>query len=185
MGREITGIHVIDKRPNSFTGASNGTFNDKVHFSPKIAAVKAEPKDREVEASDGANSLAEKSPVKKEVLGAKSPNHNGDMPELKNEKPEAQKMGDIKKFSLPATSSTSTAVAKWHAKFSVPQSSNLATEKHDSSTQTVDTQAIETGGNLSLNADDNTHSSSSTKNSEVFETKVLTAVSGLVNMLSC
>lgn len=118
MGREVTGIPVVDKRPNAVTVASNGSSNDKARVLQKIATTKVEAKDDEVEKSTGANSPAEKGPVKKDVLGANSTNHD--------------------------------------------------TEKHDSKMQTVGAEAIETGGNLSPNAD-NTHSPSPTKNSEVFE----------------
>ncbi|KAF7817819.1 protein WVD2-like 2 [Senna tora] len=163
MGREVTGIHVTDKRPNAVVVASNGSSNDKLRASPKIAAVKIEAKDHEVEESNGVNSLAEKSHVKKDVLGAKSTNHDADLPEEKNKKLEAQKTSEIKNSSLPAT--RSAVVGKEHIKHSVPQPSNLATKKHDSNTQIVDTEAIETGGNLSPNAD-NIHSPSSTKNSQ-------------------
>ncbi|XP_054775909.1 protein WVD2-like 1 isoform X1 [Prosopis cineraria] len=154
MGREVTGIHVVDKRPNAVPVASNGRSNDKVHISPKLAAVKCDAKDHEVEESSGANSLIEKNHVKNNVLGTKSINHDAVLPEEKSEKNEIH---DIKKLSSPASRST---FVEEHTKHSDSTLSDLANEKHDSNSQ-----AGETGGILSPNADNN-HSPSSTKNSQ-------------------
>ncbi|KAK4282904.1 hypothetical protein QN277_014228 [Acacia crassicarpa] len=150
MGREVTGIHVAENGPNAVPVASNGRSNDKVHISPKIAAVKVDTKDHDVEESAGANSLIEKSHVKNNVLGNISTNHDAVLPKEKNEKNEIH---DIKKLTSPATRSTS--VGEEHS-----QLSDLANEKNDSNSQSV-----ETGGVLSPNAD-NTRSTSSTKNSQ-------------------
>ncbi|XP_028790269.1 protein WVD2-like 2 [Neltuma alba] len=155
MGREVTGIHVVDRRTNAVPAASNGRPNDKVHISPKLAAVKVDSKDHEAEESTGANSLVEKSHVKNNVLGTKSTNHDGVLPKEKNEKNEIQ---GIKMLSSPATRSTS--VGEDNTKHSDSQLSDLADEKHDSNSRSVETLGV-----LSPNAD-NIHSPSSTKNSQ-------------------
>ncbi|KAI9078000.1 hypothetical protein K1719_040129 [Acacia pycnantha] len=88
MGREVTGIHVVDKGPNAVPVASN-------------------------EESAGANSLIEKSHVKNNVLGNISTNHDAVLPKEKNEKNEIH---DIKKLTSPATRSTS--VGEEHSQLS-------------------------------------------------------------------
>ncbi|KAF7805212.1 protein WVD2-like 2 [Senna tora] len=153
MGREVTGIQVVDRRPNRPVVASNGGSNDKVHVSPRIAGVKVEAKDHEVM----------KCHEKKDVLSAKSTNHFADSHEEKNEKNEAQKMSDDGKLSTPAT--ISTAVGLDHMSHSVPQPSNLANGKNGSYTQIDGTEAVATGVNLSPNAN-NMLSPSSTKHSQ-------------------
>lgn len=155
MGREVTGIHVVEKMPNTVPVASNGRSNDKVHISPKIAAIKVDTKDRDVEESVGANSLIEKSHVNNNVLGNISTNHDAVLPKEKNEKNEIH---DIKKLTSPATRTTS--VGEELTKHSDSQLSDLANEKNDSNSQSV-----ETGGVLSPNAD-NTRSPSSPKYSQ-------------------
>lgn len=165
MGREVTGIQVVDKRPNCIIVPSNGGSHEKVIVSPRIAGVKAEAKDNEVMKSPGVSAFVEKFNEKKDVLSAKSTNHYADLPEEKNEKSEAQKMGDNKKLSSPAA--RSTPVRLEHTQ-SMPQPSDLATEKNGSYTQTVGIEAIATGLNMSPNAN-NVHSPNFTKHSQVIE----------------
>ncbi|RDX87022.1 Protein WVD2-like 2 [Mucuna pruriens] len=49
MGREVTGLQVVDKKPNAVIAASNGSSNDKVCDSPKMAAAKVQANDHEEE----------------------------------------------------------------------------------------------------------------------------------------
>lgn len=151
MGRKVTGIEVADKKPNGLTTASNGSPNDKLHLSPKIAAAKVQTKDPEVKECTEVNSFVEKSHEKNDVLSPKATNGNTDLPELKNEKHEVQKTDNDENFSSPA----------------VPRPSDLVTEKHESYTHiAADTEALATGLNLSPNAN-NIHSPYSSKNSQV------------------
>lgn len=166
MGREVTGIHVVDKRPNCTTVASNGGSNDKVHVSPRIAAVNGEAKDHEVMECTEINAFVEESQEKKDVLSAKSTNHFAHLPEEKNEKPEAQEMGDNIKLSLPDTISSAAKIE--HTIHSVSQPSIPAAGKNGTYTQTVGTEAVANGVNLSPNAN-NMYSPSSAKYSQVTE----------------
>lgn len=157
MGREVTGIHVVDRRPDAVSVTANGRPNDKVYVSPRIAVDEVDVKDHEVVESDGATSFSEKSHVKNNVLGTKSTNHVAVLPKEKNEKNEVH---HIKKLSLSATRSTS--VGEEREKHHDSQLSHLADEKHESNSQPVEIGVV-----LSSKAD-NTHSPSSMKNSQVF-----------------
>lgn len=160
MGREVTGIHVAASRSNGIAATSNGSSNDKVHVSPRIAGVKVETKDHEVMECTEVNSCINKCDEKKDFLSAKSTSQFADFTEEKNEKSEAQKTGDSKKLGSPAT--RSTAVELEPTSHSIPLSSDLAAEKNGSDTQSVGTEALMTGLNMSPNAN-NTHSANSTK----------------------
>lgn len=154
MGREVTEIQVVDKKPNVVTTASNGSPNGKICISTKIAAAKVQEKDHEVKECTEVNTFVEKCHEKKEV-------YNIDLPEEENEKHEVQKMDDNKKLSSPA-------VRKEHTSHSVPQPSDLVTEKHGSFAEVVDTEAVAAGLNLSPNSN-NMHSPYSSKNSQVID----------------
>ncbi|KAI4350090.1 hypothetical protein L6164_010611 [Bauhinia variegata] len=103
MGREVSGIQVVDRKPNSVVVSSN------VHVAPKTPAVKVETTE--------ANSFVEKSHEKKDILSAKSTNHGSDLPEAH------------KTLSSPAT--RSAAVVKEHTSDPISQPSDLATEEHE------------------------------------------------------
>ncbi|KAI9078404.1 hypothetical protein K1719_039623 [Acacia pycnantha] len=141
MGREVTGIHVVDKKPNRIVATSNGSSSNKVHVSPRIAGVKLETEDHEVMEYAEVNSFIEEC-------------HE------KNEKSEAQTEGDSKKLSSPAA--RSTAVELEPTSHSVPLSSDMAAEKNGSDTLGVGTEGVMTGLNMASNAN-NTHSPNSTK----------------------
>ncbi|XP_028770710.1 protein WVD2-like 2 [Neltuma alba] len=160
MGREVTGIHVVDTRPNRIVATSNGSSNDKVHVSPRIAGVKLDTKDHEVMECTEVNSFTEKCHEKKDVSSAESTHQFADWTE-KNEKSEAQTTGGSKKLSSPAT--RSTAVELEPISDSVPLSSDMAAEKNGSDPLSVgSTEAVMTGLNMSPNAN-NTYSPNSTK----------------------
>ncbi|CAL0311322.1 unnamed protein product [Lupinus luteus] len=152
MGREVTGIQVLDKKLNGGITTSNGNFSDRVRVSPKIAAM--------VQAMD--NEIKELSEVihdKKDILRAKRLNSNADLTE---EKSEVQKMDDNEKLSpptqipIPIEKETTSPLA--------PLPSDDATEKHVTSTQTVDADAVASALNLSPKAN-NLHSPNSSKTS--------------------
>lgn len=151
MGREVTGIQVVDKKPNGVTAASNGSSNDKVHISPKIEAAKVQAKDHEVKEFY----------EKKDVLRTKTTNGNAGLPEEEHEKSEVQKMVDNEKLCSPAAT-------KEHTSHPVPQPSDLAAEKHGSYTEIANPEAVATDLNLSPNAN-NMHSPNSSKDSQVIE----------------
>ncbi|BAT94958.1 Protein WVD2-like 3 [Vigna angularis] len=157
MGREVTGMQVVDKKPNGVVPASYGSSNDNVCISPKIAAAKAQAKDHEVKECTIGNSFVEKSHEKKDVLSAKTTNCNTDLPEEEIENSEVLKMGDSIKFSSPA--------GKEHTSHFVTHPTDLVTERHESHTQIVDTEADANGLNLSSNTN-NMHSPISSKNSQ-------------------
>ncbi|KHN14839.1 protein WVD2-like 1 isoform X2 [Glycine soja] len=158
MGREVTGMQVVDKKPNGVIPASNGSSNDKVCISPKRTAAKVQAKDHEVNECTKANSFVEKSQEKMDGLSAKATNCNTDLPEEEIEISEVQKMGDSKKLSSPAA-------RKEHTSHLVTHPSDLVTEKHGSHTQIVDAEADATGLNLSPNTN-NMLSPISSKNSQ-------------------
>ena len=159
MGREVTGIQFVDKKPNGILPASNGSSNDKVRVTPKISAAKVQAKDHEVKERTEANSFGQKCHEKEDVLSAKITNGNADLPEEEIEKSEIQKTGDDEKSSSPAA-------RKEHTSHSVPQPSDLANEKDGSYTQIGDTEVVANDLNLSPNAN-NMHSPLSSKNSQV------------------
>ncbi|KAJ1413873.1 TPX2, C-terminal [Sesbania bispinosa] len=162
MGREVTGIPVVDKKPNGAITASNGSFSDRVRVSPKIAAM-VQAMDHEIKEAAEGNSF-EKHHEKKDVLSAKSTNLNAALPaEEKNEKSEVQKLDDNKELSSPTVISVS--VDKEPTSPSAPQPPDQATEKHITHAQVADTEAVATGQNLSPNAN-NMHSPNSSKNSQ-------------------
>ncbi|TKY52115.1 WVD2 1 [Spatholobus suberectus] len=158
MGREVTGMQVVDKKPNGVVPASNGSSNDKVCTSPKVAAAMVQAKDHEVKECTKADSFVEKCHEKKDVLSAKTTNCNSDLPEEEIEKSEVQKMGDSKKLSSPAA-------RKEHTSHFVTHPSDMVNEKLGSHPQIVDTEADATGLNLSPNTN-NMHSPISSKNSQ-------------------
>jgi len=160
MGREVTGMQVVDEKPNGVLPASYGSSNDNVCISPKMAAAKAQAKDHEVKECTKGNSFVEKSHEKKDVLSAKTTNCNTDLPEEEIENSEVVKMGDSIKFSSPA--------GKEHTGHFVTHPTDLVTEKHESHTQMVDTEADPTGLNLSPSTN-NMHSPISSKNSQVID----------------
>lgn len=162
MGREVTGIQIVDRKPNGAMADSNGNFSDRVRVSPKIAAM-VQAIDNEIKESAEPHSFAEKLNENKDVLSAKSTNLKAEFPEGKNEKSEVQKMGDDNKLNSPAKS---ISVDKEHTSPSSPQPSDQATEKHITHTQSVDTEAAANDLNMSLKAD-NMHSPNSSKNSQV------------------
>ncbi|CAI8615579.1 unnamed protein product [Vicia faba] len=148
MGREVTGINVMEKKPNGI--ASSGSFSDRVRVSPKIAAM-VEAMDHEIKESAEGNS-------------AKSTKLNANLPEERNDKPEVQKTSDDEK-ELSSPTAITIPVDKEHTSPPAPQQSDQATEKHVTHTQTVDTEADSNGQNLSPDAK-NTHSPNSSKNSQ-------------------
>ncbi|XP_061340473.1 protein WVD2-like 2 isoform X2 [Gastrolobium bilobum] len=162
MGREVTGIQVLDQKPNGNVGASNGNFSDRVRVSPKIAAM-VQAMDHEIKESSEANSFVEKHHLKKDVLSAKRTNLSADLPEEKNEKSEVLKKDENKELTSPAAISVS--VDKEHTSPSASQPVDQATEKHVTYTHTVDTEAVTTGLNLSP-MDNKMHSPISSKNSQ-------------------
>jgi hypothetical protein len=89
MGREVTGIQVMDKKPNGL--ASNGSFGDRIRVSPKIARM-VQAMDHEIKESAEGNSFVEKHQERKDVLNAKSTKLNAGLSEEKNEKSEEPKM---------------------------------------------------------------------------------------------
>ncbi|KAK7344167.1 hypothetical protein VNO77_13496 [Canavalia gladiata] len=157
MGREVTGIQVVEKKPNGVAAASNCSSNGKVRTSPKIAAAKVQAKDDEVKECNEAHSFVETC-QEKDVLSAITTDCDTVMPEEENEKSEVQKTSDNEKLSSPAA-------RKEHTSHYVPQLSDLVTEKHGSYTQIADAEVVATGLNLSPNAN-NMHSPISSKNSQ-------------------
>ncbi|KAG4916960.1 hypothetical protein AAZX31_19G231600 [Glycine max] len=139
MGREVTGIQVMEKKPNGAIGASNGSLSDRMRVSPKIAAM-VQAMDHEIKESAEANSF-EKHHERKDVLSAKNMKLNAGLPEEENEKSD----------QVPSPSA--------------PQPSDQVTEKHVTHAQAVDTEADASGLNLSPKAN-NIHSPNSSKNSQ-------------------
>ncbi|PNY16608.1 hypothetical protein L195_g013333, partial [Trifolium pratense] len=160
MGREVTGIQVMEKKANGL--ASNGSFSERVRVSPKIAAM-VQAMDHEIKEAAEGNSFSEKHHEKKDVLSAKSTQLNAGLSEEKNEKSEEQKMDDDKEVSSPAA--IAIPVDEEHTSPSAPQQSDQATEKHVTHTQTVETEAVADDQNLSPKAN-NIHSPSSSKSSQ-------------------
>lgn len=140
MGREVTGIQVMEKKPNGAIGASNGSLSDRMRVSPKIAAM-VQAMDHEIKESAEANSF-EKHHERKDSLSAKNTKLNAGLPEEENEKSD----------QVPSPS--------------VPQPSDQVTEKHVTHAQAVDTEADASGVNLSPKSN-NIQSPNSSKNSEV------------------
>ncbi|XP_024626148.1 protein WVD2-like 1 isoform X1 [Medicago truncatula] len=168
MGREVTGIQVMDKKPNGL--ASNGSFGDRIRVSPKIAKM-VQAMDHEIKESAEGNSFVEKHQERKDVLNTKSTKLNAGLSEEKNEKSEEPKMEGDKELTSPTA--ITIPVDKEHTSPSAPQQSDQATEKHVTHTQTVDTEAVANGQDLSPNANNthspntnNTHSPNSSKNSQ-------------------
>ncbi|XP_050917088.1 protein WVD2-like 1 isoform X2 [Lathyrus oleraceus] len=149
MGREVTGINVMEKKPNGI--ASNGSFSDRVRVSPRIAAM-VEAMDHEMkESAEGS-------------LSAKSTKLNASFSEERNDKSEVQKTSDDEK-ELNSPTAITIPVDKEHTSPPAPQQSDQSTVKHVTHTQTVDTETDSNGQNLSPNAK-NTHSPNSAKNSQ-------------------
>ncbi|CAJ1961100.1 unnamed protein product [Sphenostylis stenocarpa] len=157
MGREVTGLQVMDKKPNGAIAASNGSLSDRMRVSPKIAAM-VQAMDHDIKESAEPNSF-EKHHDRKDVSSGKSTKVNVVFPEEKNEKSEVQKMDDSKELSSPA-------VDKELPSPSSPQPSDQITERHVTHALDVDTEAAATGLNLSPKTN-NIHSPNSPKNSEV------------------
>ncbi|KAL2325375.1 hypothetical protein Fmac_024433 [Flemingia macrophylla] len=157
MGREVTGMQVVDKKPNGVIPNSNGSSNDKVCISPTMPAAKVLAKDHEVKDCAKANSFEEKCHEKKDVFSAKTTNCNTDLPE-EIENSEVKKIDESKILSSPAA-------RKEHHDHFVTHPSDLVAEKHGSHTQIVDTEAVATGLNLSPNTT-NMLSPFSSKNSQ-------------------
>ncbi|KAE9598012.1 hypothetical protein Lalb_Chr15g0076031 [Lupinus albus] len=152
MGREVTGIQVLDKKPNGGIAASNGNFSDRVRVSPKIAAM-VQAMDNEIK--DSSEAIHDK----KDVLSAKRSNSNADLTE---EKSEVQKMDGNEKLSPPTE--IPVLVEKESTSPSAPLPSDDATEKHVTYAHTVGAEAVATGVNLSPKAN-NIHSPNSLKTS--------------------
>nr|XP_027188851.1 protein WVD2-like 1 isoform X4 [Cicer arietinum] len=150
MGREVTGIQIMEKKLNGLT--SNGSFSDRVRVSPKIAAM-VQAMDHEIKESSES----------KDVLSSKSTKLNAGLSEEKNEKSEVEQMGDNKELSSPTA--ITIPVDKEHTSPTSPQQSDQATEKHVTHTQTVDIEAVANGHSLSPKAN-NMHSPNSSKNSQ-------------------
>ncbi|CAL0308810.1 unnamed protein product [Lupinus luteus] len=133
MGREVTGIQVLDKKPN-------GNFSDRVRVSPKIAAM--------VQAMD--HDMKESSEAihdKKDVLSAKVSNSNA--ADLTDEKSEVQKTNDNE--NLGSHSKIQCENEPTSPSALLP--SDDATEKHVTHAQTGDaTEAVATGLNSSPKA---------------------------------
>ncbi|WJX85573.1 hypothetical protein P8452_68005 [Trifolium repens] len=162
MGREVTGIQVMEKKPNGL--ASNGSFSERMRVSPKIAAM-VQAMDHEIKEAAEGNSFSEKHHERKDGLSAKSTQLNAGLSdsEEKNEKSEEQKMDGDKELSSPTA--ITIPVDEEHTSSSAPQQSDQATEKHVTHAQTVDTEAVADDQNLSPKAN-NMHSPSSSKNSQ-------------------
>lgn len=121
MGREVSGMQVVDKKPNGVITASNDSSNDKVCISPNMAETKVQAKDHEVKEYTEANSFVEKCHENKDVVNAKTTNCDTDLLEEEIEKSEVQNPSD------------------------------LVTPKYGSHTEIVDTETVATGLNLSPN----------------------------------
>jgi len=153
MGREVTGLQVMDKKP---IASSNGSLSDRMRVSPKIAAM-VQAMDHDIKESTEANSF-ERHHERKDVSGGKSTKLNVVLPEeKKSEKSEIQKMDDDKELSSPV-------VDKELPSPSTPKPSDQVTEKHV--THALAAEAAATGPNLSPKAN-NIHSPNSSKNSQV------------------
>ncbi|OIV95025.1 hypothetical protein TanjilG_10845 [Lupinus angustifolius] len=146
MGREVTGIQSLDKKPNGVIAASNGNFSDRVHLSPKIAAM-VQAIDHDIKES------TEAIHEKKDVLSAKRLNPNA----------EVQKMDDNEKLSPPTEIPIS--VEKDLISPSAPLPSDDANGNNVTYAQTVDAEAVATGLNLSAKAN-TTLSPNSSKTSQ-------------------
>ncbi|XP_027365328.1 protein WVD2-like 2 [Abrus precatorius] len=157
MGREVAEIQVVDKKPNGVVAASNGSSNGKVRISPKIATAKVQAKDYELKECTEANTFVEKC-HEKDVLSAKTTNCNIVVLEEEIEKSEVLRTSDNEKLSSPPA-------RKEHTSHSVPQPSDLVTEKLGSHAQIVDTEVVATDLNLSPNTN-NMLSPISSKNSQ-------------------
>ncbi|XP_017439694.1 protein WVD2-like 1 isoform X2 [Vigna angularis] len=157
MGREVTGLQVMDKKPNGSIAASNGSLSDRMRVSPKIAAM-VQAMDHDIKESTEANP-SEKHHERKDVSSGKSTKLNVVLPEeKKSEKSEIQKMDDNKDLSSPV-------VDKELPSPSAPQPSDHVTEKHVTHAPAAHTEAAATGLNLSPKAN-NIHSPNSSKNSQ-------------------
>ncbi|KAL2345800.1 hypothetical protein Fmac_007085 [Flemingia macrophylla] len=148
MGREVTGLQVMEKKPNGAIGASNGSLSNRMHVSPKIAAM-VQAMDHEIKESAEANSY-EKHHERKEALSAKSTKLNVALPEEKMDDKKEISPHDVDK-ELPSPSA--------------PQPSDQVTEKHVTHAQDVDTEPVTTSLNSSPKAN-YTHSPNSSKNSQ-------------------
>ncbi|KAK7258685.1 hypothetical protein RIF29_24267 [Crotalaria pallida] len=153
MGREVTGIPVMEKKSNVGIAASNGNFGDRVRVSPKIAAM--------VQAIDhDIKEAAEPIHEKKDVLIGKRTIPSA---ELTEEKSEAQKTDDNEKLSPPAEKLIADEKEPTSPPASLP--SDDATEKHVTYAQTVETEAVATDLILSPKAS-NLPSPNSSKTSQ-------------------
>jgi len=158
MGREVTGLQIMDKKPNGVIATSNGSLSDRMRVSPKIAAM-VQAMDHDIKESTEANSF-EKHHDRKDVSSGKSTKLNVVLPEeKKSEKSEIQKMDDNKELSSPV-------VEKELPSPSTPQPSDQVTEKHVTHALAANTEAAATGPNMSPKAN-NIHSPNSSKNSQV------------------
>ncbi|ESW19179.1 hypothetical protein PHAVU_006G102900 [Phaseolus vulgaris] len=157
MGREVTGLQIMDKKPNGVIATSNGSLSDRMRVSPKIAAM-VQAMDHDIKESTEANSF-EKHHDRKDVSSGKSTKLNVVLPEeKKSEKSEIQKMDDNKELSSPV-------VEKELPSPSTPQPSDQVTEKHVTHALAANTEAAATGLNMSPKAN-NIHSPNSSKNSQ-------------------
>ncbi|OIW20884.1 hypothetical protein TanjilG_24962 [Lupinus angustifolius] len=145
MGREVTGIQVLDKKPN-------GNFSDRVRVSPKIAAM-VQAMDHDMKES------TEAIHDKKDVLSAKISNSNA--ADLTDEKSEVQKTDDNENLGsdskLPSENEPTSPSAL------LP--SDDATEKHVTYAQTGDAEAVATRLNSPPKAS-NMNTSNSSKTSQ-------------------
>ncbi|RYQ91221.1 hypothetical protein Ahy_B09g097101 isoform B [Arachis hypogaea] len=149
MGREVSGIQFVDKKPNGVSPSSDGSTNDKVRIAPRISISKVQAKDHGVKEHTEANSFDQKY-HEKDVLNANATNGDADMPE-EIEKSEIQTTGE-NKMSIPPTAKLS----------------DLDNEKHGSYTDIVETEAASNGLNSPPNAN-TMHSPVSSKNSQTLK----------------
>ncbi|XP_057734935.1 protein WVD2-like 2 [Arachis stenosperma] len=150
MGREVSGIQFVDKKPNGVSPSSDGSTNDKVRIAPRISISKVQAKDNGVKEHTEANSFDQKY-HEKDVLNANATNGDVDLPE-EIEKSEIQTTGE-NKMSIPPTAKLS----------------DLDNEKHGSYTDIVETEAASNGLNSPPNAN-TMHSPVSSKNSQTNST---------------
>ncbi|MED6134535.1 hypothetical protein PIB30_037834 [Stylosanthes scabra] len=150
MGREVSGIQFVDKKPNGVTPDSNSSTNGKVRVAPRISISKVQAKDHGVKEHTEANPFDQKY-HEKDMLNAKVANGDADFPE-EIEKSEIQTTGD-NKMSTPPTAKLS----------------DMDNEKDGSYTDIVETEAAANGVNSSPNAN-TMHSPVSSKNSQTNST---------------
>ncbi|MED6151676.1 hypothetical protein PIB30_084688 [Stylosanthes scabra] len=150
MGREVSGIQFVDKKPNGVTPDSNSSTNGKVRVAPRISITKVQAKDHGVKEHTEANPFDQKY-HEKDVLNAEVANGDADLPE-EIEKSEIQTTSD-NKMSTPPTAKLS----------------DMDNEKDGSYMDIVETEAVVNGVNSSPNAN-TMHSPVSSKNSQTNST---------------